>query len=229
MTISGIYMIRHKDSGKCYIGRSVDIHNRWNLHKRHTEQNRDRSPLHRAMRKYGYDAFEWLVICEASAELHVVLEERFIKEHGTMVPVGYNVGGAAGGMPPKELLALMGDEERQTKLAEMRGLATKMHCALADLRKDPKYDAAYRAAKSEAAKRRWALRKARMASDPAFAAEANKKWLARAAKAAETIKKRMATEEGFSRHIHVVRSASAKKARSTDPRTLAANARKVAA
>jgi hypothetical protein len=68
-----------------------------------------------------------------------------------------------------------------------------------------------------------------MASDPDFAAEANKKWLARAAKAAMTIKRRMATEEDFSRHIHAVRSAGAKKARLMDSRTLAANARKVAA
>ena len=220
MSNSGIYLIRHKGSGKAYVGRSVNIRNRWNLHKRHTEQGRDKSPLHRALRKYGYDAFDWIVLAEAPAHLQVELERQFIKDMGVMVPAGYNVGGAAGGQPSRELLDAMGSDERKQKLAEMRALSLKMHATLAERRKDPEYEAAYRTAKSEAAKKRWAERKARIASDPVFAAEAKAKWDLRAEKAVKTLQTRVATDKNFAEHIKKVRSAGAKKARASDPRTL---------
>lgn len=219
-------MIRHRDSGKCYIGRSTDIRNRWNLHKRHTEQNRDRSPLHRAMRKYGYDAFDWVVLIKAPARLHVVLEDRFMRDMKTMVPAGYNVGGAAGGQPSRELLDAMGSEERAIKITEMREQATKMHTTLAARRKNPEYEANYRAVKSEAAKRRWAERKARISSDPIFAAEAAAAWTLRAAKAASTIKRRCFEDADFALYMRNNRIANGKKARANDPRTIAASLRK---
>jgi len=222
MSNSGIYLIRHKGTGKAYVGRSVNIRNRWNLHKRHTEQGRDKSPLHRALRKYGYDAFDWIVLAEAPAHLQIELERQFIKDIGTMIPAGYNIGGAAGGQPSRELLDAMGPEEREQKLAEMKALSAKMHATLTERRKDPEYEAAYRAAKSAAAKKRWADRKARMASDPAFAAEAKAKWDLRAEKAVKTLRNRMATDEAFAKHIKNVRTAGAKKARASDPRTLKA-------
>lgn len=226
MSISGIYMIRHKDSGKRYIGRSTNVHGRWDLHKRHTEQERDRSPLHRAMRKYGYDAFEWIVLVSAPARLHVLLEEQFMRDMNTMVPFGYNVGGSAGGQPPRALLDAMGAEERENKLAEMKALAAKMHQTLAERRKDPAYDAWYKSRMSEAAKTRWAKRKARIAADPEFAAKANAEWKARAKSAAEAISSRIATDPDFARHINTVRSKAAKKARASDSRTVAAASRR---
>lgn len=190
MKTSGIYLIRHKASGKSYVGRSTNIENRWDLHKRHTEQKRDRSPLHRAMRKYGYDAFDWLVIVRAPARLHVALEHQFMTDWGTLVPAGYNVGGAAGGQPPRELLDLMGMEERAEKEREMRDLARKMHATLAQKRQDPEYEARYRAVKSAAAARCWAERKAREASDPVFAAEMQARRKRRAAKAQATLRRK---------------------------------------
>jgi group I intron endonuclease len=186
MTASGIYLIRHKESAKKYIGRSIDIENRWSLHRRHTEQKRDRSPLHRAMRKYGYDAFDWLVLVKAPARLHVVLEHQFMTDWNTLVPAGYNVGGAAGGQPPRELLALMGPEERAAKEQEMRHFAQKMHATIRRKRQDPEYEANYRAVKSAAAARCWADRKAREAVDPVFAAEMGARRRRRAAKARAT-------------------------------------------
>lgn len=222
----GIYMIRHKDSGKRYIGRSVNIRNRWGLHKRHAEQKRDRSPLHRAMRKYGYDAFEWTVLVTAPARLHVLLEGQFMRDMNAMVPFGYNVGGSAGGQPPRALLDAMGAEERENKLAEMKALAAKMQQTLAERRKDPAYDAWYKSRMSEAAKTRWANRKARIAADPEFAAQADAKWKARAKLATDTIANRAAVDPEFAKHIHNVRSAGAKKGRASDPRTVAAALRK---
>jgi len=226
MTISGIYMIRHKESGKKYIGRSTDVRNRWDLHKRHAEQHKNNSPLHRAMRKYGYDAFEWKVLFTAPAKLHINLEHQFMTDWGTMVPSGYNVGGAAGGFAPRQLFDAMGADEQQERLGLMRDQARKMHISVAEKRKDPEYDVWYKSRMSEAAKTRWANRKARIAADPEFAAQADAKWKARAKLAKDTISKRAAVDPEFAKHIHDVRSNAAKKARASDPRTVAAALRK---
>jgi group I intron endonuclease len=222
MTISGIYMIRHKESGKMYIGRSTDVHNRWDLHKRHAEQRKNNSPLHRAMRKYGCDAFEWKVLLTAPAKLHIGLEHLFMSDWGTMAPAGYNVGGAAGGFAPRQLRDDMGADEQQEQLGLMREQARKMHVSVAEKRKDPEYDAWYKTRMSEAAKTRWAKRKARIAVDPHFAAQADAMWKARAKRAKDTIANRAAVDPEFAKHIHDVRSNAAKKARASDPRTVAA-------
>jgi hypothetical protein len=195
------------------------------LHKRHTEQKRDRSPLHRAMRKYGYDAFDWLVIVRAPARLHVTLEHQFMTDWRTLVPAGYNVGGAAGGQPSRELLELMGPEERVSKEQEMRARAQKMHAALKQKRQDPEYDSEYRAVKRAAAARCWADRKAREASDPAFAAEMQARRKQRAAKAATTVRNRRASDPVFAEQYSAKLSAAAKATRARDPRTIAAKAR----
>jgi hypothetical protein len=178
------------------------------------------------MRKYGYEAFDWVVLVKAPARLHVVLEDLFMRDMCTMVPAGYNVGGAAGGQPSRELLDAMGPEEREIKIEEMRAASKRMHAALSERRKNPKYEAEYRAVKSEAAKRRWAERKARIASDPVFAAEAAATWATRAAKAASTIKRRRSEDTDFALHMKNIHSAAGKKARANDPRTIAANLRK---
>ena len=225
MTNCGIYAIRHRATGKTYVGRSVNIKNRWALHKKHTEQRRDRSPLHRAFRKYGYDAFDWIILAEAPAQEQVALEESYIKSLGTMVPAGFNVGGTAGGKPSRALMESMDPEAREECLTDLRKSAMKMHAAISERRKDPEYEAAYRAVKSEAAKKRWAERKARLASDPVFAAEADEKWKKRAAKAAETIRKRRAEDPEFAAQLHAKMSAAAKAVRARDPRTVAARAR----
>lgn len=212
MTTSGIYMIRHKDSGKMYIGRSTDVQNRWNLHKRHTEERRSRSPLHRAFRKYGYDAFEWKVLVTAPARLHVALERQFMRDWSTMAPSGYNVGGAAGGFAPKELLDAMGPEEREEQLSTMREQASKMHTTVAEKRKDPAYDAWYKTRMSQAAITRWAQRRERLATDPEYAAEAQAKWAARALRARDTIAERKRNDPEFAAKMQAKMERASKKA-----------------
>jgi group I intron endonuclease len=211
MTISGIYMIRHKESGKKYIGRSTDIVNRWNLHKKHTEQKKDRSPLHRAMRKYGYDAFEWKVLTTAPARLHVLLERQFICDWNVMVPHGYNVGGAAGGQPPRELLDAMGSDEREAKIAEMRENSRKMHTTLRERRIDPVYEAAYLANMKATALAREVARRERLANDPEYAAREKARRHRGGVKAQEAIRARAAVDPDFAdkmETLHKTRAAN---------------------
>jgi group I intron endonuclease len=226
MLNSGIYMIRHRESGKTYIGRSVHVTERWALHKRHTEQHRDRSPLHRAMRKYGYDAFEWKVLVTAPARLQAQLEKQFMLDWGTMVPAGYNVGSHNGGQPSRELLNAMGEKERAAKMAEMRGLSAKMHATLVERRKDPAYDANYRARNKQAALKREVNRRLRLASDPEYAERERLRRKTGGLKSAQKIKERVEQDPAFGRRLTEIYRAAAKKARATDPRTLAAQARR---
>ncbi|WP_352633387.1 GIY-YIG nuclease family protein [Mesorhizobium sp. M0145] len=57
MTI-GIYCIRHVESGKRYIGKSVDIERRWKAHNRQSNSRHISS----ALKKYGTTAFAFEII-----------------------------------------------------------------------------------------------------------------------------------------------------------------------
>ena len=64
----GIYEIRHIESGKCYVGSSLDIKQRWHAHKALLRSGKHHSRrMQRAWTKYGADAFLFsiLVICGA--------------------------------------------------------------------------------------------------------------------------------------------------------------------
>lgn len=67
---SGIYSITHIDSGRQYIGGSVDIIERWYLHRSDLRLNRHHSPhLQHAWNKYGSEAFRFDVL------LHCVIPD----------------------------------------------------------------------------------------------------------------------------------------------------------
>lgn len=57
--ICGIYKITNKLNGKCYIGQSVDIYNRWHEHKYADCKD---SVIHRAIKKYGKDNFSFEIL-----------------------------------------------------------------------------------------------------------------------------------------------------------------------
>lgn len=227
MMNSGIYIIRHRESGKAYVGRSVDIRRRWGDHRLAAERGERKYPLYAALSKYGCEAFEWKVIAKVPERLHVSMEECFIKAFGTMAPNGYNVGGAAGGQPPRKLMMLMSDEAREAKLSEMKAQSSKMSRALSEKRKNPEYDAWYRERQRQAALTRWARRRERLKSDPEFAEVANKKWRNRARKAQDTLKLRIETDPVFSAEMREKRSKAGRKARANDPRTIRAAGRKL--
>lgn len=62
MMTSGIYRI-DGPNGKVYIGSSVDIKDRWRIHRRDLRSNQHHSPhLQRAYNKYGLDAFKFSIV-----------------------------------------------------------------------------------------------------------------------------------------------------------------------
>lgn len=85
----GIYLIKNKINGKCYVGQSIDIQERWRRHKQ--DAYKENYLLYRAMRKHGMENFSFEIIEECSIE---ILDERelfYMISLKALIPDGYNV------------------------------------------------------------------------------------------------------------------------------------------
>lgn len=100
--ICGIYKITNKINGKSYIGQSVNIKNRWYVHK----ATKDDYPIHRAIQKYGKNNFSWEVLEECSEQQLSEREIYYISKYNTFMYAensnGYNLtpGGEQGNVKP---------------------------------------------------------------------------------------------------------------------------------
>lgn len=94
---SGIYKIKHRDSGKCYVGSAVCIAKRWWGHRKRLGQGTHHSAhLQNAWNKYGSDAFEFMILerVERSEDL-IPREQAWIELLGSYY-AGYNMSPTAG-------------------------------------------------------------------------------------------------------------------------------------
>jgi group I intron endonuclease len=76
--ICGIYKITHIESGRCYIGLSVDVLSRWKVHAFHSKASN--THLYNAIRKYGIQCFAFTVVEECPKECLSAREIFWIKE-----------------------------------------------------------------------------------------------------------------------------------------------------
>lgn len=106
-----VYRCTNLVSGKVYVGKtSATLHRRWREHQSAAKQG---SPylFHRAIRKYGAEAFQVEVLAAADTQEALdVLEAHFISELGSQAPGGYNLRAGGEGGPhsqkTRELLRL---------------------------------------------------------------------------------------------------------------------------
>ena len=91
--VSGIYKITHIESGKCYVGQSVDIGNRWKQHiKRGVgAESRTNNKLYPAMAELGVEAFtfEIVEITEDTSQLNAM--EKYWQDFLQAKEFGYSV------------------------------------------------------------------------------------------------------------------------------------------
>ena len=91
--VSGIYLIRHKASGKGYVGSSVNMRKRVYEHRRLLSIGRHKNAhLQSAFSKYGADAFEVVALARVpdAQDLYRV-EQRYLNEMRTFDPaIGFN-------------------------------------------------------------------------------------------------------------------------------------------
>lgn len=87
-----VYVATCTVNGKQYVGKTMQWLSRRKL--RHFKDAEAGSSLifHRAIRKYGRDAFIWEAVCRSSNERHLyVFEKWFIEDLNTKSPHGYNM------------------------------------------------------------------------------------------------------------------------------------------
>lgn len=103
----GIYKITNKVNGKVYIGQSRNIENRWLQHLKAV----DDFPIHRAIRKYGFENFDFETIALCGRDELNRLEQFYVQEYDCIVPKGYNCN--SGGNQNKEM-----SDETKRKISE---------------------------------------------------------------------------------------------------------------
>lgn len=91
----GIYCITHKETGKQYIGQSVDCFERF---KQHTTSKKGSGGIKGAIMKHGVDQFTFQVLEECTRDKLNEREMFYIAEMKTLAPDGYNLttGGGQG-------------------------------------------------------------------------------------------------------------------------------------
>lgn len=123
-----LYRILNTRNGKMYIGlTAVGIERRWREHVRDARDGSQRA-LHRAMRRYGIEAFAAeevmsLLPGRTVEDLHM-LEREMIAQEGTMVPNGYNITSGGEGFAGYENPALQGRPLSETHKAKLRAAWT---------------------------------------------------------------------------------------------------------
>jgi group I intron endonuclease len=104
-----IYKATNKINGNCYIGKTIQsLRNRKQNHKNDSFNriNRYNSYFHQAIRKYGFDNFEWTILVKTDSESKLnALEKLYIATYRKMSKL-YNMTdggeGASGCIPSKE-------------------------------------------------------------------------------------------------------------------------------
>lgn len=106
MKLCGIYRLTHKETGRHYIGQSVDILSRWKQHEKATSKTK----IAAAIRAYGWSAFTFEIIELCDRSKLAELESKHIAQYASLAPNGFNL---TTGEEVKRL-----SEETKLKIAE---------------------------------------------------------------------------------------------------------------
>ncbi len=88
--IVGIYGLRHKLTGKWYVGQSMDIEDRWSQYRR--LRCKSQPKLYHALKKYGYDSFDKVVLEKCPRDRHYLKErEDYWILQKDSINLGYNL------------------------------------------------------------------------------------------------------------------------------------------
>lgn len=85
--LCGIYLLTHIESGRKYVGQSVDIHKRFGNHS----LGRKNTKLGNAVLKYGWASFTTEIIELCVPDQLNALEMQWVKHHDCIAPSGFNL------------------------------------------------------------------------------------------------------------------------------------------
>lgn len=114
MKISGVYGLRNKLNGKWYVGVSKDITKRW-YKAYELMQCKKQLKIYNALKKYGYENFEKIILEECDRPMFKERETYWISKYDS-VDNGYNIihGSASGERP----LGIRMSEETKRKIGD---------------------------------------------------------------------------------------------------------------
>src|SRR5688572_11673775 len=94
--LCGVYLVTNTVNGKRYVGLSSNIGRRWWEHR--NPKQGCATVIHRAIKKYGVEAFEFSVLELCERQMLDERERHWIAALGTLAPSGYNrtAGGESG-------------------------------------------------------------------------------------------------------------------------------------
>jgi hypothetical protein len=113
-----IYKIINKDTGKMYIGQTIqDLEERWRGHRSSKSNCRY---LKYAIKKYGIHNFEFKLICICFDNDMDKFENYYIKKYNTLVPNGYNLReGGNGGRHNEETKQKISETLKNKKIVKL--------------------------------------------------------------------------------------------------------------
>lgn len=113
--IIGIYKIINKINGKCYIGSSSNIRQRWNSHKNLlVRQKHHNIKLQRSWNKYGKNNFEFVIIEVVNEDDLLLKEQIYLDKMKNNIQFIYNINFVAN-KPPSSI------ESRKKQSISMKG------------------------------------------------------------------------------------------------------------
>lgn len=120
----GIYMIRNLIDNKTYIGQSLNIHERWNQHKKLLYKGIHHSKyLQNAWNKYKEESFEFSVLVECDEDKLNEFEQYFLIAFDSYAPYGYNCTyGGNTGRPTEEMKKHLSDINKGEKHPKKRAI-----------------------------------------------------------------------------------------------------------
>jgi group I intron endonuclease len=126
MGYSGIYCLTHRDTGRRYVGSSVDIRSRMRSHLYFARKDA-RICISRAIQKYGAASFDAHVVCFAELSEIPKIETHLIEAWNTAGPLGFNTFATATANYGHTV-----SEATRRRLSEMnKGKAPSKACQLA--------------------------------------------------------------------------------------------------
>ena len=121
MKITGIYGIRHKATGKWYVGQAYDIRKRFKDH-RAMASTQTRKHFYLSLRKYGHTAFAWRIL-ERCEKTELNRREKFwIQRLNSVEPNGFNL--TTGGDRRYEFTSSVLEKMRKASLGRVQSPET---------------------------------------------------------------------------------------------------------
>lgn len=126
--MTGIYKFTNRYNRKCYIGQAVNIKQRYNQHKSNAA-NGVKTYFYNAIRKYGFNSFDFTILIECPKENLNYWEKFYIRYYcSTNKDLGYNIanGGKGSSSWTEEMKKKQSDKQiERFKSKEAREVCSK--------------------------------------------------------------------------------------------------------